>query len=79
MRSDILSIIFYDNEEKLHYRINVTYMKWKILHVQWIKIYAQTYPTDKLIKITDKLNLIQDIKMKRIKKKGTRIDTKKFT
>lgn len=45
-------------------------MKWKILHVQWIKIYAQTYPTDKLIKITDKLNLIQDIKMKRIKKKS---------
>lgn len=34
-----------------------------------LKIYAQTYPTDKLIKITDKLNLIQDMKMKRIKKK----------
>lgn len=36
-----------------------------------LKIYAQTYPTDKLIKITDKLNLIQDMKMKRIKKKYT--------
>lgn len=34
-----------------------------------LKIYAQSYSTDKLIKITDKLNLIQDIKMKRIKKK----------